>query len=342
MISLWMERSHGHLFDDDKDTGNNRASACHREVNPEISLYEASKSLFKAQVDSSLLKLPPMTQILPNLSRRNLHPLLNHAFFIENIFTKEECGDIIRQIESIGLTKWTNDESRLSFRDCDTIEIHHEELAQLIWERMKPALNNEELECEITPESDRYQRDLIGRWIAFGTVNDLLFSRYNEGNHFAIHTDGFNIESFDCRSMFSIVIYLNDLKEGEGGETVFYGTDRNGGMMLRDPVTNKVIGDPSRILASERPKAGSATVFYHNIFHQSQPIAKGNGAKKYIIRSDIMYKRTPPLAVDKVDIEAFEMYQQAEFVCDQDPQESARLFQLAFKKSGLLSRIYGA
>lgn len=303
----------------------------------EISLYEASKSVYKSQVDTCLLTMPrnappPNSQAV----RRNLHHTLEHAFVVENILSPEECNDLIQQIETIGLTKWTTDEARLHFRDCDTIEIEHRDLAQLIWSRMQCAMLAEEKDCTITSEDYRHQRDLEGRWLATGTVKDILFSRYSEGGHFAIHTDGFNIEAFDKRSLFSVVLYLNDLHEGQGGETVFYSK----GDMQRDANTGIVIGDASRIIASERPKAGAATVFYHNIFHQSQPIV-GCGVKKYIIRSDVMFQRTPKLCTKQVDIDAFEMYQRAEFIADSDPEESAKLFRLAFKRSALLSEIYG-
>jgi hypothetical protein len=47
--------------------------------------------------------------------------------------------------------------------------------------------------------------------------------------------------------LFSIVLYLNDMPEGTGGETCFY----SHGAMERDPQTGLVIGDPSRIVASK-------------------------------------------------------------------------------------------
>lgn len=302
----------------------------------ELSLYEASKSVFKAQVDSSALQLPVLVRPDRPLQRRDLHPTLEHAFVVDNILSPSECLDLIHQVEQIGLTKWTTDEARLHFRDCDTIEIEHLALAELIWDRMRAAMLPSELDCTITRDDYRHQRDLEGRWVARGTVKDILFSRYSQGGHFAIHTDGFNIEAFDRRSLFSIVLYLNDLLPGQGGETVFYSK----GDMQRDAVTGIVIGDPSRIVASERPRAGSATVFYHNVFHQSQPIV-GPGTTKYIIRSDVMFERTPNLATSEVDVDAFAMYQRAEFIADEDPEESARLFRLAFKRSALLSRVYG-
>jgi hypothetical protein len=67
-------------------------------------------------------------------------------------------------------------------------------------------------------------------------------------------------------------MYLN---EGfEGGETKFYGEDRD---------------VPTFIV---RPRQGMALVFAHRQLHEGAPVLAG---RKYVLRTDVMYSRlTPP------------------------------------------------
>ena len=46
-------------------------------------------------------------------------------------------------------------------------------------------------------------------------------------------------------------------------------------------------GDPQRVTATYRPKAGSALVFNHVITHDGEEVKSG---EKYIMRSEIMFK----------------------------------------------------
>lgn len=311
---------------------------------PEYSIYEASKSQYKQNVSRDSL---PCSKIFDEddarvVPRSPIHPSLDFAFVLDNVLSSKECENLVNALNAnVEWTKWTEDKARLKFRDCETIEMNHPEFARRLFERIKRGMTETEMDCVVSRESDpmRWQRDLEGNWLADGTVNDVLFSRYEEGGHFAVHTDGFNVETFDKRSLFSIVLYLNDVPEGDGGETVFFSNDAKD-KMKRDDM-GRIIGDPAYIVAKVRPVAGRATVFFHNILHQSEPIRYESKTKKFIIRSDVMFTRNPPLLVEEVDKNAFKMYQQAEWVCDQDQEESARLFRMAFKRSAILSKVYG-
>lgn len=54
-----------------------------------------------------------------------------------------------------------------------------------------------------------------GTWRACGVNEHLLFARYGPGGHFSPHTDGYTIVDFNCRSLFTVLVYLNDC--GGGG-----------------------------------------------------------------------------------------------------------------------------
>ena len=77
-------------------------------------------------------------------------------------------------------------------------------------------------------EPSRWERDIDGDWYPTGShrsvancLSDqlyiglnpiLLFGRYEEGGHFAPHTDGNTIIDFNHRSLRSVIIYLSDCK----------------------------------------------------------------------------------------------------------------------------------
>lgn len=53
-----------------------------------------------------------------------------------------------------------------------------------------------------------------GTWTAVGVNGHLLFARYDHGGHFSPHTDGYTIVNFNKRSLYTLIIYLNDCDVG--------------------------------------------------------------------------------------------------------------------------------
>lgn len=166
-------------------------------------------------------------------------------------------------------------------------------------------------------------------------------------------SDGFDIVGFDHRSMYSIVLFLNDCSEGGG--TRFYRDEQRDRLVLDEE--GRFTGQKEYEVATVAPKAGRMVsgilwkdkeklriwfkvVFYHNILHQG--VALGPNASKYIIRSDVMYERTPPICTKDSDVEAFRLYQEAqELSNDGSLDDAMKLFRKAFKLSPKLADIYG-
>ena len=57
-------------------------------------------------------------------------------------------------------------------------------------------------------------------------------------------------------------------------------------------------------------EAGSVLLFYQNIVHEGEPVGPGN--TKYIIRTDLMFRRDTPLCDTDSDKVAFRMMKEAE------------------------------
>jgi len=96
------------------------------------------------------------------------------------------------------------------------------------------------------------------------------FSRYPQGAKFKAHMDGSFVQSEECRSIFTVLVYLND--DYEGGDTTFYKhTD------ITEPVCRV------------RPQQGTALIFNHDVIHSGTEVSSGI---KYIVKTEIMFTRT--------------------------------------------------
>lgn len=96
---------------------------------------------------------------------------------------------------------------------------------------------------------------------ARGLNERLRFYRYDPGERFAVHRDGFFRRPDGERSFLTLLVYLN---EGfEGGETTFL--------------------DGMRAI---RPMTGAAVLFPHALWHEGSAVRRG---RKYVLRSDVMY-----------------------------------------------------
>jgi prolyl 4-hydroxylase len=107
---------------------------------------------------------------------------------------------------------------------------------------------------------DQVPEMLFGRQ-AVGLNERFRFYRYDTGERFAPHFDGsFRRENGEA-SLLTFMIYLSE--EFGGGETIFK-------------------------VASVTPRTGMALVFKHNLLHEGAAVTFG---RKYVLRSDIMYRR---------------------------------------------------
>lgn len=109
------------------------------------------------------------------------------------------------------------------------------------------------------------------KWHPVGINERIRFYRYDVGQQFDWHRDGYFERENGERSFFTFMVYLND--DFAGGETSFAELTRFGGYSDTIAVT---------------PRKGMALIFHHPIPHKGQPVASG---RKYVLRSDVMFAR---------------------------------------------------
>ena len=283
-----------------------------------------------------------------------LEPVSVHVMdgvdYIDGVITASECSALRSECDNCkDLKFWSlagrNDESARSFRDADTVEVKSTLLAGIIWERMRRLLS-----CPIISISDdeddvNWERELVGDWEATSLNYDLLFAKYPSGGAFAPHTDGRAIHNFNTRSFSSVIFFLNDIPEGDGGGTKFYKAEATKNLQLQQSNAgmagaNRWTADDSLVLGTVSAVSGRMLIFHQALVHEGVPPASPQS--KYIIRSDIMYTRRPGICTQPKDIEAYSIFKEAEDLAESGQVDKAiPLFRRAFKMSPDLARVMG-
>ncbi|EPR63571.1 tetratricopeptide repeat-containing protein [Toxoplasma gondii GT1] len=259
------------------------------------------------------------------------------AFVLDGVFSAAECEWLRRRVEEgPKFTYWDSTGTANSkYRSAYTVEVDHAALADVIWERIKDWVIP-----EVTIEEDdeeRGERDLVGEWIACGVNPHLLFAKYTDGAHFGPHSDGCSAADFNTRTLWPTVLYLNDVEDG--GETLVIDNAQKTHPMVIDEA-GRHTADPQFIVDSVEALAGRMLFFYHTQMHEGRRV--GPGASKFIIRTDVLYRRKIPLLTTPKDQEAFALWQRAELLAEEgQADEAAVLFRKSIKLSPDLAAIYG-
>ena len=169
-------------------------------------------------------------------------------YTVKEVYTPEECQEFIALSENIGyeaapINVFGGAVMRPDVRNNARVILDDELLAEGIWSRVKQHL----------------PRVVTGRR-ALGLNERLRFYRYDPGERFAPHVDGYYMRPNGEQSMLTFMLYLNG--GFEGGETSF----QSG--------------------VSIKPEAGMILVFRHALYHEGAAVISG---RKYVLRSDVMF-----------------------------------------------------
>ncbi len=177
------------------------------------------------------------------------------AIAIDDVFTEQECQDLIALSEADGNYKHAlvnvgfGQQSYLPDVRNNDRWIHDDvSMAAGFFEKLKPFI----------PET-------FGKMPVSCLNERLRFLRYDPKQYFMPHEDGeYTRDDNSETSRVTVQIYLND-ENLIGGETTFIG-----------PYKNTVV----------YPKTGRVLLFQHDILHEGSPVRSG---RKYVIRTDVMY-----------------------------------------------------
>jgi prolyl 4-hydroxylase len=177
----------------------------------------------------------------------------DRIFVIHDFLATDECDAFIANSEHAGfdqatITTITGATLDKEVRDNARLIVDDPSLAEKLWRRAQPFLPSELDDAKVAGLNERFR-----------------FYRYDAGQRFAPHFDGYFRRADNERSYLTFMVYLND--EFTGGEPKFYSNDR----ILRTTV---------------HPARGMALVFAHLQLHEGASIISG---RKYVLRTDVMY-----------------------------------------------------
>jgi predicted 2-oxoglutarate/Fe(II)-dependent dioxygenase YbiX len=180
---------------------------------------------------------------------------------VSAFFSPEECDACIRLSESVGfeMAPVTTERGVVIMEDLrnnDRVMSDDSERAAELWQRI----------AALAPQ--RVDR----RWYSVGVNERFRFYRYDVGQQFDWHADGYFERDNRERSFFTLMIYLNE--DFEGGATLFSARHST-----PDAFVNLRV----------KPATGLALLFRHPLVHKGQSVTRG---RKYVLRTDIMYART--------------------------------------------------
>ena len=268
------------------------------------------------------------------------------VYFIDNVLTADECLQLcIACNESKELKFWSStgrlDEAARAFRDADTVEVQSEVLASEIWSRIQHCLPVQQITVlgDNNEDVDDNERELVGKWEAAAMNHDFLFAKYPVGGAFAPHTDGRAIHTFNIRSFFSVIIFLNNIPPGGGGGTRFYTTSAVQNLRRMEGST-RWTSDPTLAIGEINAVAGRLLIFHQSLVHEGVPTTAPH--TKHIIRSDIMYERRPAICDSETDREAYRIFKIAEDIAERGTADEAiPLFKKALKMSPEMATMMG-
>lgn len=297
--------------------------------------------------------IQPIEEALEQLKSEKENPIVSQqkllgadCIVVDNFLSADECDAIVHACETVGFTFWAqknhydekeHDENTETVRNVDTIEAKFPKLSSVLTDRIQKIVNLEPkfFSPEMELADELFERDLVGEWRPYSLSENLLLGRYHPGGHFMPHIDGSTIVDLNTRSMYTLLVYLNDVEEG--GETFLLSGDQCK-VTSFDVESGTLRGNKESRIGCVYPRKGSAAFFYHSLLHEGAPVVRG---VKYICRADLLYRRHPPILASPKDVEAFRLYEKARMEeSNGNVVEACKMFQLVRKISRGVAELY--
>jgi len=177
-------------------------------------------------------------------------------FTLSNVLTPFECAHLIERAEAHGFS-----EAPI------TIGVNKYMMAPDIRNNRRVMQDDPVLAERLWPRVSAYLPPELASYRAVGLNERFRYYRYEPGQQFDWHRDGAFVRSDDEQSLLTLLFYLSD--DCVGGTTDFM-----------------FVGDDDELRVS--PQRGMALVFSHPLYHRGAPVIDG---KKYVLRTDVMYRR---------------------------------------------------
>ncbi|ETO29871.1 hypothetical protein RFI_07249 [Reticulomyxa filosa] len=190
-----------------------------------------------------------MDKVLSSSQARIEHDKIKRSciWSVSNIWSEEECKHYIEATETMGYESidW---EYAPEYRNCQRVLTLSETVSKDLWLRLRKHLTKEAVDF-VRPFGFGNE----GVWIPLGINAALRFTKYGKGHYFKPHRDGSFVHDANLRSVYTVMIYLNE--DFEGGETRFFHTHKNERYLTSNDF------DAFHV----RPATGTCLIFNHDV-----------------------------------------------------------------------------
>eukprot|EP01125_Pyxidicula_operculata_P020484 TRINITY_DN7582_c0_g1_i1.p1 TRINITY_DN7582_c0_g1~~TRINITY_DN7582_c0_g1_i1.p1 ORF type:complete len:467 (-),score=54.45 TRINITY_DN7582_c0_g1_i1:111-1511(-) len=203
---------------------------------------------------------------------------------LEDVLSDIECQEMIKESEKIGFLPLDTEFLKES-RESDRVLMMSDQVSKVLWQRIKEEFINFMPNVEtIKP----FGFDSDGKWTPRYLNPCLRFCKYTSPSvGFLPHRDANYIKSSEERSIYTVLIYLN---EGYHGGTTDI-LDSNTIPQMGETVDEEMSRSPGcSVLYSVVPKRGMVVIFNHTQLHRGSPLPINSGLK-YVIRTDVVFHR---------------------------------------------------
>jgi len=182
------------------------------------------------------------------------------VFHFDHVLTPAECDAWIQRTETIGyeaapVSTALGAVMMPDVRNNDRVMFDDVDAAEELWSRIDDQLPERWQEVKLEDDT----------WRSVGLNERFRFYRYDPGQSFELHRDGYYRRNDDERSLLTLLVYLNSPERGGSTRVV-------------------TLGDVLQIEAL----TGRALLFAHRLLHEGAAVEAG---RKYVLRSDVMYRR---------------------------------------------------
>ena len=212
------------------------------------------------------------------------------AWVVGDLLTKEECKYLLQRASDLGIQEKIA-AGDVRHRNSTTVAFDDVDLAETLYERIKDDIPQEvwvDEKCSnLGLKTSKEQ--LYGRWTPYGLNFRWRIVCYPGQGHFGPHRDGCHTVDENHRSLITINGFLTDRPPGFGGATRFVKDDIELSLNEEGIFTTP---DSDVLRKVEAEKAGTASVFFHDLMHDGEPLKDGS-PPKWLFRTEIMYERDP-------------------------------------------------
>eukprot|EP01040_Poterioochromonas_malhamensis_P008777 gene8782-9511_t len=251
-----------------------------------------------------------------NVRQENLLPD-NACFVLYNLFTQEECNQLIQQGENHGFLSLSKVYSS-NYRNNERIINYNPVLRDTLWERITPYLDDT-LEIHGKHPTLHTNHHTSGVWRKKELNDNFRSCKYFPQHFFKPHCDeGYHPDREKIRTMKTCMLYLND--DFTGGETIFYFDE-----------------DEDKPL-SLKPEPGMCLIFNQKILHEGATVLSG---LKYFVRTDIIYEKIQSDEVGELterQREALKIYEEG--VQEEKNNNHKRSIELYSKATKIYDNVY--